>query len=117
LHESQISIALGFQRTFNRRQRSKEWYWKLASGLRIDRSRSTGEVTYLYSGEQRPFVYSSHSTYIPLLAGGGRIWHLDHADLALEFSGMIPCYSITYHESGSTRDYSLALTFYYRWRI
>ncbi|MBK9060959.1 MAG: hypothetical protein IPL81_14215 [Flavobacteriales bacterium] len=117
-HESHVSISLGFQRTFNHRQRSMEWYWKVASGFGIDRRRSEGELTYKYSGEQRHFDFSSHSTYIPLLAGGGRIWHLDHSDLALELSGMVPCYSITDREFGlMTRDYSLYLTFQYRWRV
>lgn len=117
-HESHVFISLGFQRTFNHLQRSMEWYWKVASGLGIDRRLTKGEVTYKYSGEQQPFEYSSHSTYIPLLVGAGRVWHSDHADLALELSGMLPCYSFTDRESGAmTRDYSMYLTFHYRWHV
>jgi hypothetical protein len=117
LHESHFSFTLGLQRTFNRHQRSMEWYWKVASGLVMDRSRAKGEVTYKYSGEQRPFAHSSHKAYIPLLAGCGRVWHVRRTDLALELSGMVPCYSITDRKFGPARDYSLALTFYYRWQI
>jgi hypothetical protein len=116
-YESLVSITLGFQRTFNRRQRSREWYWKLASGLGIDRQRFKADVTYKYSGEQSHEDVSWHETLVPFLFGGGRIWHLDHADLALELSGMIPCYSVTDRDLLPTWDYSLALTFYYRWQI
>lgn len=117
-HQSHVTILLGFQRTFNRRPRSMEWYWKAGSGLVMDLRRTKGEVTYTYSGEQHPFDHFSHSAYIPLLTGAGRIWHLHHTDLAVELAGMLPCYSITDREFRMlTRDYSLYLTFQFRWRV
>lgn len=117
-HESHALITLGFERTFNRRQRSVEWHWKLATGLSIDLNRFKADVTYKYSGEQLHQDYVWHETLFPILIGAGRVWHLQHADLALQLSGMIPCYSITDHEFGlMTRDYSMYLTFHYRWHI
>lgn len=117
-HESHALITLGIQRTFNHRQRSVEWYWKLATGLGIDLHRFTADVTYKYSGEQLHQDYSRHETFVPILVGGGRLWHWDNGDLAVELSGMVPCYLITDREFGRmTRDYSLYLTFQYRWRV
>lgn len=118
LHESHASITLGSQRTFNRRPRSMEWYWKVASGIILDRQRTNGVVTYKYSGEERPFGSLSYKAYVPLLAGWGRVWHVGRKDLALELSGMLPCYWITDKKFGArTRDYSMYLTCNYRWHI
>ena len=94
-----------------------EWCWKMASGLGLDRNKTKGEVTYKYSGEQLPFAFSALKTYIPILVGAGRVWHAEHADPALELSGMLPCYLITDREFRiMTHDYSMYLTFHYRWR-
>lgn len=117
-HHSQVTLLLGLQCTFNHRPKPMEWYWKIASGIVRDLNRTEGEVTYKYSGEQRPFEYASHSTYAPLQFGAGRVWHVKHADLALELSGIIPCYSLTDDDIGpKPREFAMCLTFNYRWRI
>ncbi|MBS1567973.1 MAG: hypothetical protein JST45_00885 [Bacteroidetes bacterium] len=118
LHTSHVSVLIGFQRSFNRRPKPMEWYCTAASGFAFDRHRTEGEVTYKYSGVQARFDHSDHSTYIPFLAGAGRIWHQDHADLSLEAATSVTCYSIMEKDLGLRfRDYSLFMTFRYCWRL
>jgi hypothetical protein len=111
-------LLLGYQRTFNRRQRPAEWHWKMASGIAVDRTRERGDVQYTYSGERIPMDRRWHDLYIPLLTGGGHIWHLGHADLAVETAGIFP---VAAKSNGTHRsffrDCSLYLAVHYRWRV